>query len=157
MPPYLPPALQVVDGDLAASRSAGRPWSTVALVPWTFNDAQPSQPSSVPIYRGLRSACSSGVHSFFCSGHRLTPNPARFALLEDYYSPSQPLYIFVCVDPSIGLPKNRCQVFVTARPIHGPKPSLPPVRRALQTPLLPRRARAGWCGTGTAEGRLAQN
>ena len=47
LPPYLPPGLQAVDGDFAASQSAGGPWSTVALVPWTFNGVEPSQPSSV--------------------------------------------------------------------------------------------------------------
>ena len=37
---------QIVDGVFPASLSAGGTLSTVALVPWTFNGAQPSRPSA---------------------------------------------------------------------------------------------------------------
>ena len=51
--PISPIAPQVVDGVVPASQSAGGPWSTVALVPWTFNGAQPSQPSPIPDSIGM--------------------------------------------------------------------------------------------------------
>ena len=47
LPPYLPTEPQFVDGVVPASQSAGGPWSTVALVPWTFNGDQPSQPNPI--------------------------------------------------------------------------------------------------------------
>ena len=153
LPPYLPAPPQSVDRVVPASRSAEGPWSTFAPVPWTFNGAQPSQPSSESrLLRDHRSACGSRVHSFFRSERRLTPDPARFAPLEDYYSPSQPFYVFVCVILSIGLPKKCCQVFVAIRPNYGPKPSPPPIRPTPLAQPRPRQAKAASCDTGTSAG-----
>ena len=96
------------------------------------------------------SACGSEVHSFFCSERRLTPYPARFAPLEDYYSPSQPLTLFDFVTTSISRHCGGCQVSVADGLKHRPKPSQRPVNPTPQPPLRLRPAGAGWCGRGTA-------
>jgi hypothetical protein len=73
-----------------------------------------------------RSACSSGVHSYFCAWHRLAPDPALCASLGDYYSPSQLLYSIAVGHHYII--ERRC-VYHTpleVRPyIHLPQPSDP--------------------------------
>ena len=85
LPPYFAGCSPICRRGCSSFSIGGGPWSTVA--PCRGPLTAPNRHSLVRAFT-LRSACSSRVHSFFRSERRLTPYPARFALLEDYYSPS---------------------------------------------------------------------
>ena len=126
--PGLPPERLGGWPNRADISTGGRGWLAGRTpVPWAANGAQPSQPTQgiagvdavlcTNPPGAARSAGGSGVHSCFCAWRRLSPNPALWASLEAYYSPSQPLrFSIVLSRASIGCLGKGCQGTEAFRP-----------------------------------------